>query len=198
MRFMLWIDGVGGYLVCEGATVTIGQPAPGSMVDVPVMADVSRRHAVIRREGEHYVFDPQRPSRYADRAVAAPVRLADGGIFELADEAGTGPMFRFALSRTYGNTARLDLVSRHRLQPHADGVLLLADSCLIGPGDGDHIVAPRWKRRVVLHRRSDGRLVFRTEGSYDVDGRKADGVAPIERTSTIRGPDFAMRLEPIE
>ena len=53
-RYFLWIDGVGGYLVCLGNRLTFGQAAqPG--VDVPLVADVSRhaRHADARRRGVH-------------------------------------------------------------------------------------------------------------------------------------------------
>jgi hypothetical protein len=43
-RFMLWIDAVGGYLVCLGDEVTIGQAVPNNRVDVPIQADISRKH----------------------------------------------------------------------------------------------------------------------------------------------------------
>src|SRR5438093_1143339 len=43
-RFMLWIDAVGGYLVCLGDEIVIGQAAPGTKVDVPIQADISRKH----------------------------------------------------------------------------------------------------------------------------------------------------------
>ena len=46
-RFLLWVDGVGGYLVCEGDEVTLGQPVQGSYVDVPVLGDVSRIHNAV-------------------------------------------------------------------------------------------------------------------------------------------------------
>src|SRR5205823_5463368 len=41
-RFLLWIDGIGGYLVCLGAHVSFGQVAGDGQVDVPLLADVSR------------------------------------------------------------------------------------------------------------------------------------------------------------
>ena len=196
-RFMLWIDGVGGYLVCEGPTVTLGQPAPDAEGDVPIMADISRRHAAVRRDGEFYLFEPYRPCRYGDRAIGYPVRLADDSTFALGGAAGSGPRLRFTTPNPCGRTARLEVVSRHRLQPHADAVLLLADTCLIGPETANHVVARGWRRRLIVHRRPDGGLVFRTEGSYDVDGRPASGTSRIERTSQVRGPDFALRFEPL-
>src|SRR5205085_1968322 len=43
-QYLLWIDGVGGYLVCLSHRVTLGQANPESVVDIPLLADVSRHH----------------------------------------------------------------------------------------------------------------------------------------------------------
>ena len=42
-QFLLWVDGVGGYRVCLGARARIGQAVPGSVVEVPVLADIARQ-----------------------------------------------------------------------------------------------------------------------------------------------------------
>src|SRR5260370_40107486 len=60
-RFWLWIDGVGGYLVCLGNRLTFGQALPGAPVDVPLVADVSRLHATLTRDAEGYVLEAVRP-----------------------------------------------------------------------------------------------------------------------------------------
>ena len=46
-RFLLWVDGVGGYLVSLANEIVLGQAAPGNRVDIPILADISRRHAKI-------------------------------------------------------------------------------------------------------------------------------------------------------
>src|SRR5262249_47545035 len=46
-RFLLWVDGVGGYLVCLSNRVTFGQATAEGPVDVPLFADVSRLHAEV-------------------------------------------------------------------------------------------------------------------------------------------------------
>ena len=46
LRFLLWVDGVGGYLVCLSDEVTLGQSTPNCRVHVPILADVSRHHAI--------------------------------------------------------------------------------------------------------------------------------------------------------
>ena len=37
-------------------------------------------------------------------------------------------------------SARLEMVSRHRTQPHVDGILLMAESCVLGPKWQNHVV----------------------------------------------------------
>src|SRR5205085_2531714 len=51
-QYLLWIDGVGGFLVCLSHRVTLGQANPESVVDIPLLADVSRHHATIQRDPE--------------------------------------------------------------------------------------------------------------------------------------------------
>ena len=51
-QYLLWIDGVGGFLVCLSHRVTLGQANPESAVDIPLLADVSRHHATIQRDPE--------------------------------------------------------------------------------------------------------------------------------------------------
>src|SRR5271166_5800978 len=63
LRFLLWIDAVGGYWVCGGNEVMIGQPAADERIDLPILADLSRRHAIIRRDGEGYLLQPLRELR---------------------------------------------------------------------------------------------------------------------------------------
>ena len=57
-RALLWVDAVGGFLVCLDDQVVLGQPSPGGAIALPILADLSRRHAVIRREAGAYVLEP--------------------------------------------------------------------------------------------------------------------------------------------
>src|SRR5262249_46829500 len=68
-RFLLWVDGVGGYLVCLGNRVTIGQATPDAYVDVPLYADVSRLHAVLTRDAEGYLLEATRPLQVNSQPV---------------------------------------------------------------------------------------------------------------------------------
>src|SRR5439155_12101408 len=62
-RFLLWVDGVGGYLVCLSSRVTFGQATAEGPVDVPLFAEVSRTHAEVTRDGEGYVIESSRGIR---------------------------------------------------------------------------------------------------------------------------------------
>src|SRR5262249_20552437 len=55
-RFLLWIDGVGGFLVCLAPKVTMGQATPEGNVDLPLFADISRVHATLTRDVEGYLL----------------------------------------------------------------------------------------------------------------------------------------------
>lgn len=211
-RFLLWIDGVGGYLICDRPSVAVGQPttlgvrpSPATSpdgdvhaeVDVAVMADISRRHALIERHGEHYLLRPLRRCWFGESEATHPRHLAHGERFELGERAGRGVRMRFDLPSSCGLTARLVVESRHRLQPHVDAVLLLADSCLIGPNADAHVRVAGMSRTLVLHRRADGRLVFRADGSYELDGARRQGTHMLDRNSRVRADDFSLQLEPL-
>ena len=59
--YHLWVDGVGGYLICLAPRVGLGQASANGSVDVPLLADVSRFHASILRDSEGYVVEAGRP-----------------------------------------------------------------------------------------------------------------------------------------
>jgi len=52
---LLWVDAVGGYLVCLDDQVVLAVRGMDSHADVPLMGDLSRNHATIARDGDGYV-----------------------------------------------------------------------------------------------------------------------------------------------
>ena len=189
-RFVLWVDGVGGYLVCRGDVISLGQPVQGSHVDVPVLADISRLHAKIRRDGECYVIEPCRATRVNGQPIDSATLLSDGAEIELGD----GVKFRFRLPNPLSRTARLDFISRHRTQPTTDAVLLLAESCIMGPHGGAHIVCRDWPNDVMLYPQGD-KLFCRAPGRFQIDGREVEGKGAMTNSSQIVGEDFSFSLE---
>ena len=85
-KFLLWIDAVGGFWVCLADEVVLGRPEqPRGGPDVPILADLSARHARIRRDREGYVIEALREVRIGGRPVRPATWLADGNRIELGE-----------------------------------------------------------------------------------------------------------------
>ena len=133
---MLWVDAVGGYWVCLDDVVVLGQPVPGAAVDVPILGDISSRHAIIRRDGEGYLVEAIRDVLLDGKPVRKAATLCDGARLQLGERV----RLRFRRPHALSATARLDFESHHRTQPSADGVLLMGDTCVLGPKPHSHVV----------------------------------------------------------
>jgi tetratricopeptide (TPR) repeat protein len=194
-RFLLWVDGVGGFLVCLGDEVVLGRSTPGkrSGVDIPVLGDLSQKHARIRRSGEGYVIDPLHPLAINGKTIHGSTALCDGDELEL----GGGVRFRFRRPHGLSASARLEPISRHRLQPYADAILLMAESCVLGPKWSNHVVCRDWSADLVLYRCGDG-LFCRSLETIEVDGEPCDGRGRLEPGSRIVGADFSLSLEELD
>lgn len=189
-RFMMWIDAVGGYLVCLDDEVTLGQPAPGAPVAVPLCADLSRRHAVIRREQGSYTIEPVGEVTVDGRRLTGPMVLGD------RHEIGLGDVVRLEFRRPHAlsATARLVPLSGHRTEPRADAVLLMADSCVLGPKQHSHVVCRHLSGDLMLFRQ-DGRLYCRTPLDLTIDGQRLGDRAPLDSGARLEGEEFGMSLE---
>ena len=190
-RFLLWVDAVGGFLTCCGDQILLGQAVPGNRVEVPILADLSRQHARICREDGYYI-EPLRRVCVEGQEIQAPTVLADGDEIEL----GRDVRLRFRQPHALSTTARLEFVSRHRTQPSADAVLLMAESCVLGPQWNSHVICRPWSTEVVLYRR-DGRLYCRAREGLEIDGRFCDGEGVVAQNSHVVGTDFSLSFEKI-
>ena len=189
-RFLLWVDTVGGYWVCLGDEVTLGQPAHREAVDVPILGDLSSRHARIRRDSEGYLIEAIRDIRVDGRPVDRVATLGDESLIQL----GPGVRMVFRRPHALSATARLDFASRHRTQPSVDAVVLMADSCILGPKPQSHVVCREWPDEVILYRHGDA-LYCRTTGTLEIDGVEHESMGPITPHSRIVGERFSINLE---
>jgi hypothetical protein len=191
-RFMLWIDAVGGYWVCLGDEITLGQPDGRPAADVPILGDLSSRHARIRRDGEGYVIEALHEVSVDDRPVRGFGWLRDGSQIQL----GKSVRLLFRRPHTISGTVRLEFMSRHRTQPSADAVLWMADACILGPKRHSHVVCRNWPREVILYR--DGEELYcRTHGALQIDGVTCECNGRITKNSRIEGDELSFNLEGI-
>ena len=192
-RALLWVDAVGGFLVCLDDTIAIGQPSPGESIAVPILADLSRRHAVIRRDAGAYVLEPLQRTLVDGREITAPTVLADNQLIQLGDNV----RIRFNKPHALSATAKLTLESHHKTQPSADAVLLMADSCVLGPNRHCHVRCRNWQRDVVVYRQND-QLFCRADEPLSVDGVQATGRSEIQSGARVEGEDFSFAWEIVE
>ncbi len=192
-QFMLWVDSVGGFWVAQGDEVVIGQPGDPGQVDLPILADISARHAAIRRDGEAYVLDALRDVRVAGRKVTESQCLSDRSSIELGDSV----KLNFHRPHPLSTSARLEFVSRHRTIPAADGILLLAETLVLGPKANSHVVCRKWSHEVIVFRKGD-KLYCRAVGPFEIDGKAMRGQGEMQLGSRIRGDDFSFSLAPLE
>ena len=192
-RFLLWVDAVGGYLVCLDDQIILGRAGPDSPADIPLMGDLSRNHATLIRNGEGYLLQAHHASFVNGKPVVDQALLRDGDVIRL----GSTVELEFRQPSPVSATARLSIVSRHRLPLAVDGVLLMAETCIVGAAPQAHIPAPALKDPVVLYRQAGG-LWCRALGAFDVDGQTCAARAPLTLQSNVLGEGFSFSLEPLE
>jgi hypothetical protein len=188
-QYLLWIDGVGGFLVCLSHRVTLGQANPESIVDIPLLADISRHHATLQRDAEGYFLE-------AIRKVQVNGQPTEKVLLRSADRVtlGSSCQMQFWQPVPVSASARLDLVSGHRFLHPVDGVLLMADTLLIGPGPQVHVVVPELTQPLVLYR-NKASLAARWSGNLMINGQMHQGKGPLEAGSTLQTEQVTLALE---
>ncbi len=188
--FMLWIDAVGGFWVCLADTVTLGQPTCAEPGHIAILADISTRHAQIRRDAEGYTIEALRPLRVNGTLVTAVAYLTDGSILQL----GENVRLRFRRPHPLSGTARLEFASFHRSQPACDAVLLMAESCVLGPQRHSHVICRHWPHEVVLYRHR-GQLYCRSTAALSIDGAQPSHRGPLSLNSHVQAEGLSFSLE---
>ncbi len=190
-QLLLWIDGVGGYLICLSNRVTLGQATPETTVDLPLFADVSRLHATLTRDTEGYLLEALRPAQVNGKPVLKAL-LRSGDRITL----GACCQLQFRQPVPVSTSARLDLVSGHRLRLAVDAVLLMADTLVLGPGSQVHVAMPDLKQPIVLFRQKTG-LGIRHGGNLIINGQPCRERGTLEPGATVTGDDFSLALESV-
>jgi tetratricopeptide (TPR) repeat protein len=190
-RFLLWIDGVGGYLVCLGSRVSLGQATPDARADVPLVADVSRMHATLTRDNEGYLLESVRPVLVNGNSVTQALLRPNDRI-----TLGASCQLMFRQPVPVSTSARLDLVSGHRLPLGVDGVLLMAETLILGSGTQTHVTVPDLQKPLVLFRQKDG-LGVRHAGTLSINGQPTVEKGFLGTNALVSGDEISFALEPV-
>lgn len=188
---VLWVDAVGGFLLTPADEVTLGQARPDKPADIMIQADISGRHACIRREGEDYLVQPLAVVYVNGQPIVKVKPLEDGDIIGL----GTSVQARFRKPHPLSNTAVLEIVSGQRLEPAVDGVILMGETCLLGPHSNHHVSCIHWDDKLVLSAADSQGLRFRASQRVAIDGRDVGDKGEIAWGSRMSGTNFAITFE---
>jgi hypothetical protein len=146
----LWIDGCGGYRLLVGEAFQIGRGCADRNVDIPLVADVPSSAGTVRRTGDDYYWYP---------ADADSSTHSGAGHWCNPKEpiAGLGSAdLRLSKPSPLCNTAVMTLKPPHRFGDHVDAVLLVQDTCLVGPSADCHVRCRSLSSTLILlHRDGD-------------------------------------------
>jgi hypothetical protein len=193
-QYVLWIDGVGTYLMCLSECVTIGGPQSGTgngkPADVSLLAHLSGQHASVIRSGDGYLLEAHAPTRLSGRDVLDRCCLCDGDEIQL----GENVRLRFRLPSALSASARLEFVSTHRPRRSTDGVVLMDETCLLGSGSENHVPCPNWSDSVLIFRKKN-ELWCKSRLDLFVGDRHIRGGWRLNPGDIVTGPDLRFHLE---
>jgi hypothetical protein len=193
---LLWIDGVGCWMVFPGQQVTIGGPVePGSSQaasDLCVLANLRRVHATIDRSGESY--------RLSSVDAGVPTFLRDGSEINL----GGRLKMHFRVPSVLSQTAVLSpageawprMFTAGRTPASVDGIVLLDEVCLLGAGSDAHVPCRDWEQTVILFRRQ-GQLWCRSQAQIEVDGEAVTTGRPLSDGAIVGSAGWRFRVEAV-
>ncbi|MCA9059878.1 MAG: FHA domain-containing protein [Planctomycetaceae bacterium] len=190
-RYVLWIDGVGSWQLLTGRKFLIGAPTlEGETADISLMANLSRKHAAIERIQEDWFIHAWQSTVVSGRTIS------DRGILRTGDQIQLGQRVRlgFRIPSVLSSSAVVDFESDHRPAHSADGIILMTDTCLLGPRQDYHICCPEWPDLLVLFLQ-DGELRCRSPLPFRVDQQTIRDVATLSDGATVTGEEFRFRIE---
>lgn len=190
-RYMLWIDGVGAWQLCVGQQFLIGGPTlEHRTADVCLMANLSRRHAILERIGENWFIQA------CGRTVVSGRTVADRAVLKTGDELRLGDRVRlgFRIPSVLSGSAVIDFESHHRPPQSVNGIILMTDTCLLGPRRDHHVCCPDWPDLVVLFHQQ-GQLKCRSRLPLKVNEDRVRDSAVLPDGAIVTGDDFRFRIE---
>lgn len=199
-NYLLWIDGVGTWLVYLQETLRIGGPGkPGSSsplrsewADLALLSNLSRHHATITRSGESYYLEAHAPVLCQERPVNDRVLLSDRATLKLNQDI----ILSFTQPTALSTSACLEFTSFHQPQQRLDGIVLMADNCLLGATGENHIVCKNWPGSVVIYRQGD-QVLCRSRQEIYVNEEPASQGAVLTPGCLVSGPELRFRWEVI-
>lgn len=182
---LLIVDGACSALLLSEDTIRIGRAGASGAIDVPLPADVQSHHADIHCGGDDCFIVARGPVRMNHTDVTRAL-LRHGVRVRL----GRNGQLTYEKPSAKSETAVLVLPDRQRLPLDVSRVVLLRDTCLIGPQPSCHLRTREGESRVVLFTRRN-RLYARLVGA---DERPAGPARPIVLGETQSLGDISLTV----
>lgn len=194
-QYKLWIDGVGGYLLCFGDEVVLGnrlQTAQTEIGKIPIQAAIRSEHCSILFDSESYWLEAYAACKVNRTTVTQRVRLSHDSVVALEDV-----QLRILVPSALSKTASLRIESGHRIDGGMDGAMLVRSTCLLGDSSQNHVVCRGWQDQVVIIQRQ-GRLFCKSQnGIIKRNGESAGSMAQVADGVHLEGEDWSMTFEAV-
>ncbi|MCP4247719.1 MAG: hypothetical protein GY778_11780 [bacterium] len=177
---LMLVDGGGSFLLHRGNRVSLGRAAAKDPADVPILSDISERHAEISRVEDDYFLFASREVEVGGRRTRQQL-LRDGERVVL----GRRAKFAFRLPSRKSSSALLEMSDSTRLPNDVRRVILLRETAMIGFGRSVHVSCSSANGELLLFERA-GHLWLRP--------RNRDGVASEAQLITLGKPMEMMGL----
>tara|TARA_R110002020_G_scaffold25245_9_gene82326 strand:- start:651 stop:1358 length:708 start_codon:yes stop_codon:yes gene_type:complete len=203
---ILRIDRVGSYRLVLSDEVTIGGPTgAGTPGQIALFSQLSTNHAVIARRTNGYTIRP------AQGAVSIKTHSMENESLEagkpenlLIEEtcltnncrASLGNQVKVSVRRKspLSQTAVLEVDPLDRMVDRVDGVVLMENLLLMGPGSQAHIRCPHWEQSGVLIYQQ-GQFHFRSPVGRETDAEQKMVDLPVPLDQHVEQDEFGFYLE---
>ncbi len=146
-------------------------------------------HATLTRDVEGYLLEAIRAIQVNGQPVTRALLRPEDRV-----TLGSSCQLLFRQPVPVSLSARLDVVSGHRLPLALDGVLLMADTLVLGNNAQAHVTIPGLKEPLILFRSKD-QLGVRCDGPMTIDGQPVTGRCLLDANARVLAGELALSLE---
>ena len=182
-RCLLWVDGVGTYLILKGDRVSFGRSGSSAHPEIALAADIAGLHAeIMRTDDDYFVVAAQGKVEVGGQAVTRRL-LTNGDSVVL----GGATRLLFELPTPLSPSAVLTLKNQ-RIEGDVRKVILLKNNLLIGASENCHVQvsAKTGRAGTVILSEGPAGLTCRADEEILLSGRPAGREATIPLGSHVQ------------
>ncbi len=170
MRWILWVDGVGTYLILGSPRISLGRTGSSADPEIALAVDIAGLHAeIFRSEDDYFLVAAQGKVEIAGQSVTRRL-LSNGDLMVL----GAATKILFELPSPLTPSALLTLKNQ-RIERDVRKVILLKDNLLMGASENCHVqvsARPSGSCPVILSLGPAG-LVCKADDGIQLSGQPA-------------------------